>query len=135
MAAAAPAKATRSAKPAAKKKPSRVPATDEPFLRFYHSKELRARTHAVLAALEATPDHAKHRDALADLVTELTEIGMDYYYMRALRLARVGFVVEQSARLGVSGAAKLISSVSRKFLMRMDSAQLLIVARHIRDLT
>jgi len=88
----------------------------------------------VLAALEAAPDHAKHRAALADLVAELTEVGMDYYYIRALRVAQVGFVGEQSARLGVSGAAKLISSVSRKYIMRMDDAQLLIVARHIREL-
>jgi hypothetical protein len=59
---------------------------------------------------------------------------MDFYYMRALRLAQVGFVVEQSARLGVSSAAKLISSVSRKFIVRMDKDQLLIIARHIREL-
>lgn len=88
----------------------------------------------MLAALEAAPAHAKHRAALADLVAELTEVGMDYYYIRALRVAQVGFVGEQSARLGVSGAAKLISSVSRKYIMRMDDAQLLIVARHIREL-
>jgi hypothetical protein len=128
------AKADPSGKPAARSKPSAAPSTAEPSLRFHHSKELRARTHAVLAALEAAPDHAKHRAALADLVAELTEVGMDYYYIRALRVAQVGFVGEQSARLGVSGAAKLISSVSRKYIMRMDDAQLLIVARHIREL-
>jgi hypothetical protein len=128
------AKAARPGKPAAGSKPSAGPSTVEPSLRFHHSKELRARTHAVLAALEAAPDHAKHRAALADLVAELTEVGMDYYYIRALRVAQVGFVGEQSARLGVSGAAKLISSVSRKYIMRMDDAQLLIVARHIREL-
>lgn len=128
------AKADPSGKPAARSKPSAGPSTAEPSLRFHHSKELRAKTHAVLAALEAAPDHARHRTALADLVAELTEVGMDYYYIRALRVAQVGFVGEQSARLGVSGAAKLISSVSRKYIMRMDSAQLLIVARHIREL-
>lgn len=129
-----PAKADRSGKPAARSKPSADLSTAAPSLRFHHSKELRARTHAVLAALEAAPDRAKHRADLADLVAELTEVGMDYYYIRALRVAQVGFVGEQSARLGVSGAAKLISSVSRKYIMRMDDAQLLIVARHIREL-
>jgi hypothetical protein len=128
------AKADPSGKPAARSKPSAGPSTAEPSLRFHHSKELRAKTHAVLAALEAAPDHARHRTALADLVAELTEVGMDYYYIRALRVAQVGFVGEQSARLGVSGAAKLISSVSRKYIMRMDDAQLLIVARHVREL-
>jgi len=54
--------------------------------------------------------------------------------MRALRQAQVGFVVEQSARMGMSGAVKLISSVSRKFIVRMDRHQLVVVAQHIREL-
>lgn len=128
------ARATRSAESTVKSKPSPAPTAVEPSLRFHHSKELRAKTLAVLAAIEGAPDHAKHRPALADLVAELTEAGMDYYYMRALRVAKVGFVGEQSARLGISGAAKLISSVSRKYIMGMNQDQLLIVARHIREL-
>lgn len=108
--------------------------TAEPFLRFYHSDELRARTLAVLGALEEASDPEQHRDTLADLVVDLTESGMDYYFLRALKLAKAGFLVEQSARLGMSGAVKLIGTVSRKFIGRMDSAQLLVVSGHIREL-
>ena len=107
----------------------------EPSLRFHHSDKLRARTLAVLSALEQASDPEKHRDTLADLVTALTASGMDYYYLRALKLAKAGFVAEQSARLAMSGAVKLIGSVSRTFIARMDSAQLLVVSRHIRELT
>ena len=67
-------------------------------------------------------------------MAELTGAGMDYYFLRPLRLAQVGFVAEQSARLGMSGAVKLISSVSRKFIVRMDREQLLVVAMHLRAL-
>ena len=89
---------------------------------------------AVLTALEQADDPEQHRDALADLVADLTEHGMDYYFLRALRLADTGYVAQQSARLGMSGAVKMISSVSRRFIMRMDKAQLLAVAAHIRGL-
>jgi hypothetical protein len=132
------------AKPAAKKSPATAPkaapkatakVSTEPSLRFHHSKELRAKTNAVLDALEAKPDHPKHGESLADLVNELIEAGMDYYFLQALKKAQVGFVTEQSARLGMSGAVKLISSVSRKFIVRMDKDQLLVVASHIRELT
>jgi hypothetical protein len=132
------------AKPAAKKSPTTVPkaapkatpkVSTEPSLRFHHSKALRAKTNAVLDALEAKPDHPKHGESLADLVNELIEAGMDYYFLQALKKAQVGFVTEQSARLGMSGAVKLISSVSRKFIVRMDKDQLLVVASHIRELT
>jgi hypothetical protein len=60
---------------------------------------------------------------------------MDYYFLKALKAADVGFVAEQSARLGMSGAVKLISSVSSKFLTRMDHTQLMVVASHIRALS
>jgi hypothetical protein len=126
------ASAKSSPKAAPKAKPKAKSA--EPFLRFYHSDELRAKTLAVLEALEEDSDPENHRVTLADLVEELTESGMSYYYLRALKLAKAGFVVEQSARLGMSGAVKLITSVTRKFIVRMDSAQLLVVSRHIREL-
>lgn len=109
-------------------------ATVEPSLRFHHSKALRSRTESVLKAIDAKPDHPQHGDAMADLVAELVEAGMDYYFLRALKMAEVGFLTEQSARLGMTGAVKLINSVSRKFIVRMDGAQLQIVATHIRSL-
>ena len=106
----------------------------EPSLRFYHSLALRQKTDAVLTAVEAHPGKKNHGEAVADLVAELVDAGMDYYFLKALKAADVGFVAEQSARLGMSGAVTLISSVCRKFITRMDHAQLLVVATHIRGL-
>lgn len=106
----------------------------EPSLRFYHSQALRQKTDAVLNALEEHPGKKNHGEAIADLVTELIDAGMDYYFLKALKAADVGFVAEQSVRLGLSGAVTLISSVCRKFITRMDHTQLLVVATHIRGL-
>lgn len=129
--AAAPVKADKAAAPTQGKP---APVAAEPSLRFHHSVALRAKIDAVLGALEAAPDHPGHGDAVAGLVAELTEAGMDDYFLRGLQRTQAGFVTEQSARLGLSGAVKLISAVSRKFIVRMDSRQLLLVARHIREL-
>lgn len=122
-------KAEKSAKPAA-----RSAATHEPSMRFLYSQDLHERTESVLLALEANPSHSKHGEAVADLTTALIEAGMDYYFLRALKEAKVGFVTEQSARLGMSGAVRLISSISRKYIVRMNETQLLAVASHIRAL-
>ncbi|WP_180131433.1 hypothetical protein [Rhodoferax sp. BLA1] len=112
-----------------------APAKDsEPSLRFFHSKALRTQTHKVLTAIETAPDAPGHAEALADVVNDLIDAGMDYYFLRALKQAEVGFVAEQSARLGMSGAVRLLSSVSRKFIVRMGPQQLLVVASHIRTL-
>ncbi len=116
------------------KKSTQADTAAEPSLRFHHSQALRSKTTRVLAALDAAPSRSEHAEALADLVAELVDVGMDYYFLRALQGAEVGFLTEQSARLGLSGAARLINSVSRKFIVRMDAAQLQSVATHIRAL-
>jgi hypothetical protein len=103
-------------------------------MRFYLSKALRQKMDDVLSALEAHPARKNHGEAVSDLVSDLIDAGMDYYFLKPLKAADVGFVAEQSARLGMTGAVTLIGSVSRKFLTRMDHAQLMVVASHMRSL-
>jgi hypothetical protein len=122
-----PSPVKRSARPA-----SRPPA--KPFLRFYHSEELRRKTLAVLDVLERARDATAHRNALADVVVELTSSGMDYYFMKPLRLANVGFIVQQSASLGLVGVQQVLAPVIRNMIGRMDGAQLLSVRDSIRQL-
>ena len=122
------------AKPTARQPVEPSPPTDRPFLRFYHSDDLRVRTLAVLTALEQSPDGTQHRDALADIVLELTGSGMEYYFIRPLQLAQVGSVIEQSAQLGIGGVVRVMAFVIRRVMGKMDQRQLLTVSSHIRDL-
>ncbi len=105
-----------------------------PHLRFYHSEALRTKTLAVLATLEASPDPTQHREALAKLVVELNNAGMDYCFIRPLKLAKPGFLVEQSASLGMAGALQVIGSVVRNIIGRMDGPRLLSISGSIRQL-
>ena len=117
------------------RKPAPVPANELPSLRFQHSHALRQKTHSVLDALEAASSHRGHGEALADLVAELVVAGMEWYFLRPLQRAQVGFMAEQSAKLGLSGATKMINSASRGFILRMDHQQLRVVAAYIRELS
>jgi hypothetical protein len=106
----------------------------KPFLRFYHSEALRAKTLAVLTAIEKAKDGKPHRDALADIVVELTDAGLEYYFMRPLKLAKAGFFTEQSASLGIGAVKRVFGSVIRNVIGRMDSPQLLSVCSSVRQL-
>jgi hypothetical protein len=108
--------------------------SSKPSLRFAVSKSLHEQTLAVLTSLEKEKDSTQHRDALASTVVELTDAGMDYYFLRPLRIAKAGFFVEQSASLGMAGVTTLLASVVRNVINRMDSPQLLSVCSHIRQL-
>ncbi len=105
-----------------------------PFLRFYYPESLRTKTLAVLTTMEQAKDRTRHRTALAGIVVDLTNSGMDYYFLRPLRLAKMGFIVEQSANVGMTGVTQLLGSVIHNVIGHMDSAQLLIVCDYIRQL-
>ena len=58
---------------------------------------------------------------------------MEYYFMKPLKLAKVGILMQQSANLGVAGVNKVMGSVIRNIIGRMDSPQLLSVCSSIRQ--
>lgn len=126
--------------PAAKARARPVPKTDAiretvlPSLRFHHSHALRQKTWALLDEIEAASHPRGHNEAFADLVAELVQAGMDWYFLRPLQRARVGFMAEQSAKLGLSGATRMINSASRGFILRMDLPQLRVVAGYLREI-
>lgn len=118
---------------------ARGPKEDEagsglPSLRFYHSKALRARTLTVLDALEAAEDATDHADALAEVVLELTETGLAYFFLKPVQAAKVGFVPTQTTKVGLGGILRVMGPVARRVIGGMDHHQLLTVSSHIRDL-
>jgi hypothetical protein len=114
--------------------PAAAPAVaDRPFLRFHHSAKLRAKTIVVLGKVEGADDPAAHCDELADVIMELVESGLDYYFLGSLRAAQAGFIVQQSATLGLAGVQKGIGAVTRNIIKRMDGPQLLSLCGSVRS--
>jgi hypothetical protein len=109
-------------------------AGEKPSLRFHYPVELQARTLEVLEALETAEDATRHRGALSDVVLELTETGLDWYFVKAVQDAKVGFMAEQSTKLGLSSIRRVMGPVVRRVIGGMDADQLLSVGRHIRQL-
>jgi hypothetical protein len=64
---------------------------------------------------------------------ELTNCGLDHYFLEPLKLAKPGFMVEQSANLGMLGVKQVMASVIRQIFGRMDGPQLLSVCGSIRQ--
>jgi hypothetical protein len=119
-------------KKAGKPGPESVRRSSRPSLRFYFSEELHRKTRSVLDTLEQAEDAVRNREALADVVVELTNTGLDSYFMEPLKRAKAGFLIEQSAALGMAGARKVMGSVIRNIIGRMDGPQLLSVCGSIR---
>lgn len=114
--------------------PRKAGAGELPALRFHYPAALHARVLEVLGALETADDATPHRGALADVVLELTEAGLDHYFVKAVQDAKVGYVAEQTTKLGLSSIQKVMGPVIRRVIGGMDHDQLLSVSRHMREL-
>jgi hypothetical protein len=119
-------------KPPARKSAASAAPSSKPFFRFCHSKTLRTKTLAVLDAIEQADDATVHSKALADISVELMRAAMEYFFMGPLKLAKVNFLVQQSASLGMAGTLQVMGTVSRNILGRMETRQLVSVCASIR---
>lgn len=111
-----------------------MPGSGKPSIRFFHSAPLRARTNGVLAAIERDEDPTQHVGALASVVVDLTQAGLDYYFLRPLKQAKIGFVAQQTARLGMAGTLRIMSPVVHTILAGANVTQVRVIARHISHL-
>lgn len=117
----------------AKRAPKKAADVDsKPFLRFHHSKELRAKTIAVLETVESADNARDHSAQLFKLILELIDCGLDQFFLQSLKATEAGFVVRQSAALGLSGVQKVMGTVIRNIIGRMDDRQLLSVCGSFR---
>ena len=74
----------------------------------------------MLAALERAEDATEHRGDLAEIVVELSNSGLDAYFLVPLKDAKAGFVLQQSAKLGMAGAKQVMAPVIRQVIGRME---------------
>lgn len=131
----APTRSPKSPARAAVEPPAQsAPPLEQPFLRFYHSESLRTKTLSILAVLEQASDSIRYRSALANLILELTDSGFDYFFLKPLKLVKAGFVLEQSAQLGMSGVKRVMSPVVHNILGRLNHRQLRAISGYLREL-
>ena len=116
----------------AKKAPARkAPAAS---LRFVLSAKLHSRLSVVLDRIERAEDAAVHHVEFSETLVETVDEGLDYYFIRTVKQAGAGFVVKQTANLGLVGVQRVMAPVIKRIVGRMEHEQLLSVASSIREL-
>ncbi len=88
----------------------------------------------MLEALETAEDPTRHRETLTEIVLELTEAGLAYYFVKPVQAAKVGYLAEQTTRLGITGILRVMGPVARRVIGGMSADQLLSVSKHVRHL-
>jgi hypothetical protein len=98
---------------------------------FPLSDELRQQTLETLAVLRESSDRRRHIPLLSSLISDLTEAGLEYYFVHSLEKAGVGLIGVSTAKLGISSTSKGIPVVISKVVKMMSDDQLAAVADFI----
>lgn len=109
-------------------------SAEKPFIRFTHSKALRKRTLDVLDAIDEVPDPTPLREDLSALLSELTEAGMQFFFLDNVKKLKMGFVVTQSSNIGVASVLRIMAPTVRNIVGRMDKKQMKQVSKIMRGL-
>ena len=104
-----------------------------PRLAFPLEPEEVRRIEDVLGRMREARDPRALVEDLALLVAELTERGLDRYFLEPLRRVEAGPVARSAARLGVSAAARTLPPMVRRVLRSLDGEQLRGIADFLEE--
>ncbi len=96
-------------------------------LAFEISPELRERVEATIEAVRGDPGDRAGVGDLISTIQELTETGLEYYFLLPLELAEVGGVSRSTARVGVAAARQGMPHVIRRVVGSMSEQELLAI--------
>ena len=101
---------------------------------FRISPELMERAQAALRAVREDPSDEDEVNALLEVILELTDHGMDFYYLEPLRRARAGTITTTAARVGLAAAGRGIPAIIRRVISSLDEGQLLSIADFVDEI-
>ncbi len=111
-----------------------APEDSANLVAFRISPELMERAQAALQAVREDPSDEVRVETLVEVILELTDRGMDFYYLEPLRRAQTGPITTSAARLGLAAAARGIPAIIRRVVSSLDEEQVLSIAGFVDEI-
>lgn len=93
-----------------------------------------ARVQTIVAALREDPADREVVGSLIDLVLDLTDTGLTYFFLHPLELIGVGAIRRKGAEVAIGTAGRVLPSVVRSTVGSMSENQLLQLADFIEQM-
>ncbi len=104
------------------------------FIAFPISQELRQRTLDLVEELRQSDSIEGYADRLIDMVDEIAEVGMQYFFLHPVRMVGMNSLIQKTIAVTVQSGKKAVLGVSRQVARRLDDAQLREVAGFLESL-
>ena len=106
----------------------------EPRYAFPATPELHERVLQAIAELREDFDDSKRRDRFREVIAELTDYGLVYYFGRPLELAKATGFHAKAARLGLASTRNTIGGFIKRVFKPMSAEQLATICSFVEDL-
>ena len=93
--------------------------------------ELRLRAESIVERLRSDTDKKQHASELVEVVVEMTDRGLHYYFLHPLEQAQVGAMTRGAVELALRTAGRTLPMVIRKTVRSLGNEQLSSVADFI----
>lgn len=95
---------------------------------FEISRELRGRVLQAVEEVRREPNDKANVGKLVDVVIELTDCGLEYFFLYSLEQAAVGLVTRKGVELALGAAGRTLPPVVRRTVRSLSEEQLLQIA-------
>lgn len=95
------------------------------------SPELRARVLQAVEEVRRDPSDEGNVGELVDVVVELTDCGLEYFFLYPLEQAAVGLVTRKGVELALGATGRTLPPVVRRTVRSLTEEQLLHIAEFI----
>jgi len=97
-------------------------------------EELAQRAAHLINEIRYEGAESRHKEALYELIIELTEVGVDFFFLEPLRRLGAGPMMMKMARMGLSSTLKGTRMVIHKVLKRIDEKHLAGIVDFIEEI-
>lgn len=106
-------------------------ASSPGWVAFEIPGDLRLRAEQVVERLLADTDKRQHAPELVDVVVDMTDHGLHYYFLHPLEEAQVGAMTRKAVEIALGTASRTLPMVVRKTIKSLNDEQLSSLADFI----
>ena len=92
---------------------------------FPVSASLFKKTRDIVEAVRQNPEGLAQRNAVVEIVNELTSEGLEYFFHYSLKIIGMNMIAKKAIKAGMSASKSTVKFLSKKFIRALNDKQLL----------
>jgi hypothetical protein len=92
---------------------------------FPVSASLYKKTQKLLESVRQNPEGAAKRDAVIEVVNDLTAEGLEYFFHHSLKIIGMNMIARKAIKTGMIASKTSVKILSKKFIRALSDKQLL----------